>query len=83
MASSTRIIPVISTQFMKRWKKITLRIDVTIGCKASMMLTTSEGAKFDACSSKPNGKIVPKRMTVPTDSTSVVEICGGLTHMGR
>ena len=69
----TRIIPIISTQFMKRWKKITLNTEVTIGCRASIMLTTSDGAKFVECSSKPNGRIVPNRITVPTDNTRVVE----------
>ena len=83
MAKITRIIPRISTQFKTRWKKITLKIEVTIGWRASMMLTTSDGAYLVASIKRPNGRIVPNRTTVLTEETRVVEICGGLTQNGR
>lgn len=45
MAMMTMTIPSASTQFRLRLKKITYKIVVTIGCTASMIETTSDGAK--------------------------------------
>ena len=82
MARITSTMPKISIQFIHSLKKITLRIAVTIGCSASIMLTTSEGANLVACISIPNGIIVPNKTTVETDATSVPVMCGGLTQNG-
>ena len=53
-----------------------------IGCKASMILTTSDGARRLAYSNIPNGRIVPKKITVATDETNVGVSGGTPTQNG-
>ena len=62
---------------------MTDKIDVVIGCMASMIETTSDGANRVASISRPNGKIVPNKTTVATDATRTPLTCGGLTQNGR
>ena len=83
IAIITRAIPIISTQFKWRWKKITDRIEVVIGCIASMIDTTSDGANRVASINNPNGKIVPNKTTVATEATRTQLMCGGLIQNGR
>lgn len=48
-----------------------------------MILITSDGAKRELYSNKPNGMIVPNKMTVEIERTTPPVITGGSTHTGR
>lgn len=82
IAKITRTAPTISIKLIEIWKKIMLKIKVTTGCVASTRLTTSDGAKFKACSNSMNGRIVPNRIIPQTPNTIPVVRCGMCTQIG-